>query len=557
MSAAPRKKAAGLKADFWFFTKIIIFFLLFVFLVYPFSSLIIRAFQSKGSDSFSVANFVRFFTKKYYYSSLLNSLYIAFVPTVICTLIGVPMAYLMTRYNVAGKRIIDIFITMSLLSPPFIGAYSWIMLFGRSGFVTKLVLDLFGWHMPSIYGQLGIISVFVFKLYPYSYMYTSGALSTIDSSLEEAGENLGSSPLRRILTVSLPVVMPSIAAGALMVFMTALGDFGTPQMIGEGYRVLANLIYNEYLNETGGNAYMASSLSIVMVVVSLAILLFQKFYINKKNYVMSSMRPPKEIKVHGWKRFLISFPIWLVVFISMLPQITVTVCSFLPWNFTHFERGFTFKNYIDIFNQLGTNIKNTYLFSTAAIIGIVILGLLISYIITKQKGIAGSLMDVLVMFPYTIPGSVLGICLIIAFNKKPLILTGTGLIMIISFIVRKLPFTVRSGSAYLEQMDSSIDEASISLGVSPMKTFFTITSRLMLPGLLSGAILSWIACINELSSSIMLYTGNTSTIAITVYTETFRNGHNTAAAMATILTFSTALALGIFKRLSRGKVSVV
>ena len=551
------KRAKGFRADFWFFTKVIIFFLLFVFLVYPFSSLIIRAFQAKGSDSFSVANFVRFFTKKYYYSSLLNSLYIAFVPTVICTLIGVPMAYLMTRYNVAGKKAIDIFITMSLLSPPFIGAYSWIMLFGRSGFVTKLVLQLFGWHMPSIYGQLGIISVFVFKLYPYSYMYTSGALSTIDSSLEEAGENLGSSPLRRILTVSLPVVMPSIAAGALMVFMTALGDFGTPQMIGEGYRVLANLIYNEYLNETGGNAYMASCLSIILVVVALGILLFQKFYINKKNYVMSSMRPPKEIEVHGWKRFLISFPIWLVVFISLLPQITVTVCSFLPWNFTHFERGFTFKNYVDIFNQLGTNIKNTYLFSTVAIIGIVILGLLISYVIAKQKGWAGSVMDLLVMFPYVIPGSVLGICLIIAFNKKPLILTGTGLIMIISFIVRKLPFTVRSGSAYLEQMDSSIDEASISLGVSPMKTFFTITSRLMLPGLLSGAILSWIACINELSSSIMLYTGTTSTIAITVYTETFRNGHNTAAAMATILTFSTALALGIFKRLSRGKVSVV
>ncbi|MBQ7582946.1 MAG: iron ABC transporter permease, partial [Lachnospiraceae bacterium] len=156
MNAVSRKKATGFQADFWFFTKIIVFFLLVVFLVYPFSSLIIRAFQSKGSTSFSVANFVRFFTKKYYYSSLLNSLYIAIIPTIICTLIGVPMAYLMTRFNVAGKRLIDIFITMSLLSPPFIGAYSWIMLFGRSGFVTKLVLQLFGWQMPSIYGKLGI-----------------------------------------------------------------------------------------------------------------------------------------------------------------------------------------------------------------------------------------------------------------------------------------------------------------------------------------------------------------------------------------------------------------
>jgi len=546
-----------LKVDFWFLTKIVIFALLFIFFIYPFSSLIFRSFQSKASGQFSLENFKKFFQKRYYYSALFNSLNVAIIPTLVCTLIGVPMAYAMTRFNVAGKKIIDVLIIMSLLSPPFIGAYSWIMLFGRSGFITKLIFKLFSLNLPSIYGKFGIISVFVLKLYPYVYLYTSGALSTIDSSLEEAGENLGATPLRRILTISLPVVLPSIAAGALMVFMTALGDFGTPQLIGEGYRVLANLIYNEYLSETGGNAYMASSLSVILVLCALAVLLFQKFYVNRKNYAMSSMRPPAIIHTKGLHRFLISLPIWLVVFLSMLPQITVTVCSFLPWNFTRFEKGFTFANYSTIFNRLETNIRNTFSFSTIAIIGIVVLGLLISYIIAKKKGIAGSAMDVLVMFPYVIPGSVLGICLIVAFNKGPLVLTGTGTIIILSFIIRKLPFTVRSGSAYLLQMDSSIDEASISLGVSPMKTFFTVTARLMLPGLLSGAILSWIACINELSSSIMLYTGTTSTIAVTIYTETFRNAHNTAAALATILTFTTAFALLIFKYLSKNKVSVV
>lgn len=545
------------KLDFWFFTKILIFILLFFFLIYPFSSLLIRSFESKSTGTFSLENFAKFFTKKYYYTALFNSLYVAVIPTIICTLIGVPMAYIMNRYNVQGKKVVNILIIMSLLSPPFIGAYSWIMLFGRSGFVTKLVLKYFGLVLPTIYGKRGIISVFVFKLYPYVYLYVSGALSTIDSSLEEAGENLGATPFKRILTISIPVVMPSIAAGALMVFMTALGDFGTPQLIGEGYRVLSNLIYKEYLSETGGNAYMASALSVVLVICALAVLLFQKCYVDRKNYVMSSMHPPKMITVHGWKRFALSFPLYIVVFISMLPQIVVTVCSFLPWNFTRFEKGFTFDNYIIIFNRLGTNIKNTFLFSTVAIIGIVFIGLLISYIVAKIKGFTGSLIDILVMFPYVIPGSVLGICLIVAFNKPPLILTGTGAIIILSFIIRKIPFTVRSGSAYLQQMDSSIDEASISLGVSPMKTFFTITARLMMPGLLSGAILSWIACINELSSSIMLYAGTTSTIAVTIYTETFRNAHNTAAALATILTFSTAFALTLFMKLSKGKVSIV
>lgn len=484
-------------------------------------------------------------------------MYVAIIPTLLCVAIGVPMAYILNRYNIPGKKIVHVLIIMSLLSPPFIGAYAWIMLFGRSGFITTFFLNWFNITLPSIYGKLGIISVFTLKLYPFVYLYVSGALSTIDSTIEEASENLGSNKFRRIMTISLPVIMPSIAAGALMVFMTALGDFGTPQLIGEGYRVLSNLIYKEYLSETGSNAYMASALSVILVICALSVLLFQKFYIARKNYVMTSMRPPAEEKLNGIKKVLLSFPIYIFVFISMLPQIVVTVCSFLPWNFTRFEKGFTIDNYLVIFNRLGTNIKNTFLYSTLAIIFIILLGLLISYIIAKKKGFSGSLLDLLVMFPYVIPGSVLGICLIVAFNKTPLILTGTGTIIVLSFIIRKLPFTVRSGSAYLYQMDSSIDEASISLGVSPMKTFFTVTARLMMPGLLSGAILSWIACINELSSSIMLYSGRTSTIAVTIYTETFRNAHNTAAALATILTLSTAVALSIFMKMSKGKVSVV
>ena len=166
-------------------------------------------------------------------------------------------------------------------------------------------------------------------------------------------------------------------------------------------------------------------------------------------------------------------------------------------------------------------------------------------------------MDLLIMFPFVIPGAVLGISLIVAFNKQPVILTGTAAIMIIAFIVRKLPYTVRSGSAFLQQMDVSVEEASISLGVSPMKTFFQVTARLMAPGILSGAILSWITCINELSSSVMLYGGKTSTISVAIYTEVVRNSFGTAAALASILTVSTVISLLIFLKVSKGKVSVV
>ena len=547
---------SGKRLDFWFWVKVAVVAFMLLFLIYPFCTLITRSFFSSKTEGFTLENYIRFFTKKYYYSALGRSIFVSVTTTLTTLIVGVPMAYAMSRYNVLGKKFIHIFIIMSLMSPPFIGAYSWIMLFGRSGLVTKF-FEGFGIILPSIYGKLGIILVFTFKLFPYVYLYTSGAMGSIDSSLEEAAENLGSNKLRRLRTITLPVIMPSIAAGAIMVFMTSLADFGTPMLIGEGYMVLPVLVYNEYMSEIGGNAHLASALSVVVVCCSTAVLLVQKYFVSKKNYVMTAMRPPKEEEVHGMKRFLISFPVMLVTFIGILPQIVVVVSSFIKSDFTGFQKGFSLDSYITIFNRLWTNIRNTYVFSTTAIIFIIILGMLISYIVVRQKGLAGQIMDLLIMFPFVIPGAVLGISLIVAFNKEPLILTGTAAIMIIAFVVRKLPYTVRSGSAFLQQMDPSVEEASISLGVSPMKTFFKVTARLMAPGILSGAILSWITCINELSSSVMLYGGKTSTISVAIYTEVVRNSYGTAAALASILTRTTVVSLLIFLKVSKGKVSIV
>ena len=539
---------SGKKLDFWFWVKVAVVGFMLVFLIYPFCTLITRSFFSTKVDGFTFENY---FTKKYYYSALGRSIFVSVVTTITTLVVGVPIAYVMSRYNVWGKQFIHIFIIMSLMSPPFIGAYSWIMLFGRSGLVTNM-FSQFGIHLPSIYGKLGIILVFTFKLFPYVYLYTSGAMGSIDSSLEEAAENLGSNKLRR-----LPVVLPSIAAGAIMVFMTSLADFGTPMLIGEGYMVLPVLVYNEYMSEIGGNAHLASALSVVVVFCSTTVLLVQKHFVTKKNYVMTAMRPPKEEELHGVKRFLATFPVMLVTFIGILPQIVVIVSSFIKSDFTGFKKGFSLGSYITIFNRLWTNIRNTFVFSTIAIIFIIIIGMLISYIVVRQKGFAGQLMDLLIMFPFVIPGAVLGISLIVAFNKEPVILTGTAVIMIIAFVVRKLPYTVRSGSAFLQQMDPSVEEASISLGVSPMQTFIKVTARLMAPGVLSGAILSWITCINELSSSVMLYGGKTSTISVAIYTEVVRNSFGTAAALASILTVSTVISLLIFLKVSKGKVSIV
>ena len=551
-----KNKAQKFRPDFWFFVKIAIIVAMCIFIVYPFYTILTKSFFSTKVEGFTFYNFIRFFSKPYYYKSLLRSLFVCSMVVLITTLVGVPIAYLMSRYNVFGKKTLHVMILMSLMSPPFIGAYSWIILLGRNGLVSKMFQTL-GLTAPTIYGVGGIIFVFVLHLFPYIYLYTSGAMNSIDSSLEEASENLGMNKIRRILTVTLPVILPSILAGCVMVFMTCLADFGTPMLLGEGYVVLPVLVYNEYMSESAVDPYMASTLSVVIVCCSLAVLAIQKFIIDKKNYQMSSLRPPAEIELHGVKRVLVSLPIIIVALLADIPQVVVIVQSFIERSFSGVIKGINFNNYKLILKRLGTNIRNTYVFSIVAMVFIIIIGILVAYILVRKKGKVANIIDMLVMFPYVIPGSVLGIGLIIAFNKKPLVLVGTAAIMIISFIIRKIPYTVRSGTAFLYQTDPFIEEASINLGVPPLKTFFTVTARMMLPGIISGSVISWITCINELSSSIMLYTGKTSTIAVAIYQEVVRMSDGTAAALATILTLSTIISFVAVFKLSKGKVKIV
>ena len=321
--------------DPWVWVKMMVFVIFILFLIWPFSSIITNAFKSTKAEGFTLLNFNKFFTKKYYYGALWNSVGVSLVPSLFAILLGVPMAYLMTRYNVWGKKIWHVLAILSLMSPPFLGAYAWIMMFGRAGSVTTF-LAKYGITIPTIYGFGGIAAVLTLKLYPYIYMYTSGAMESIDSSLEECAENLGSGKLRRFFTVTMTVVTPSITARALVVFMSALADFGTPMLLGgQDFRTLPVLIYNEYLSETGGNGNLASAISIIIVIITLLMLMVQKIYVGRRNYVMSALRPPKVTEVHGFRRFLVTLPVFLISFISFLPQIVVCSSSFQHTNYLH------------------------------------------------------------------------------------------------------------------------------------------------------------------------------------------------------------------------------
>ena len=540
------------KADFWTYITIIMTLIFALFLVYPLFSLFLSSFKDIKTDAWTFNNFIRFFTKKYYYSTLINSIIVTTSVTVLAVLIGTPLAYCMKMYNIKGKRIIEILIIISMMSPAFIGAYSWILLLGRNGVITRF-FSYIGIDIPTIYGFGGILLVFSLKLYPFIFMYVYGALGKIDNTLLEASENLGASSFIRNITITIPLITPTILSAGLIVFMNALADFGTPMLIGEGYRTMPTMIYSEFISEVGSNAYFSASMSVIMVIITTVMFIFQKYIVNKRSYAMSSMNSIKSKNIKGIKSIIIHSFLYILMIVSILPQITVIYTSFLKTNRSIFIGEFSLESYISIFHSLASSIKNTYIYGIITIVIIILLGMLTAYITTRRKNIFTNIIDIISMFPYIIPGSVLGITFLTAFNKPPIILTGTSIIIIISLVIRRLPYTLRSSSAILYQINKNVEEASISLGASQIKTFFNITAKLMLSGVLSGAILSWITVINELSSSIILYTTKSRTMSVAIYQEVIRASYGTAAALSTILTFTTIISLIIFFKISNKK----
>lgn len=540
------------RIDFWTSITLIIALVFALFLVYPLLSLFLSSFKNPETGAWTLDNFLKFFSRKYYYQALGNSFLVTICVTILTICLGTPMAYFMSVYKIKGKTFLQILIIISMMSPAFIGAYSWILLLGRSGVITKFFAN-FGITTPTIYGFGGILLVFTLKLYPFIFMYVSGALSKIDVSLMEAAESLGCSPFKKVATIAIPLITPTILAGALLVFMNALADFGTPMLIGEGFRTMPTMIYSEFVSEVGGNANFSASMASIMVFITALMFITQKYFVNKKSFTMSSLNPIKPKEIKGIMSIFVHVFLYFIVFLSIIPQITVIYTSFLKTNRAVFVKGFSFDSYITIFSSLGTSIKNTYLYGLITIFIIVIVGMFIAYISIRRKNILTSIIDTITMFPYIIPGSVLGITLLLAFNKPPIILSGTAMIIIISLVIRRMPYTLRSSSAILYQISVSMEEASISLGASQVKTFFKITAMMMLPGVMSGAILSWITVINELSSSVILYTGKSRTMAVSIYQEVIRASYGTAAALSTILTISTIISLIIFFKLTGKK----
>ena len=537
--------------DVWKIVSLVVLVTYAVFLLYPLFKLLYQAVFSNGHFSFE--QFTNFFSQKYYVKSITNSLKVSFLATVLTLIIGVPLAYFYQMYEIKGKSLLQVIVILCSMSAPFIGAYSWIMLLGRNGIITAFIKNTTGFVMPNIYGFNGILLVLALQLFPLVFLYVSGALKNLDNSLLEASENMGCTGVKRFFTLVIPLVMPTIIAATLLVFMRAFADFGTPLLIGEGYQTFPVVIYDAYFAETGSDHNFGAAVSVIAILITAVIFLLQRYVNNKFKFTMNAMHSIERKPLKGLKGFLINFYSWFVVALAFLPQVYVIYTSFQNTSGKLFKPGYSLDSYKFAFSHLTNAIPNTFKIGLMALAIVIIMSIMIAYLVVRRNNSVNRVIDVLSMIPYIIPGSVVGIALAMTFSKKPIVLTGTVAIMVIALVIRRNPYTIRSSVATLQQIPMSIEEAAISLGSSKLKTFFTITVPMMANGILSGAILSWVTIITELSTAIILYNLKTVTLTLAVYTYVSRGNYGIAAAYATILTVTTVISLAIFMRVSKNK----
>lgn len=542
------------KITIWTSSSFLIFVTYLIFLVYPIVTVLKQAVVSDGK--FSLSHFLTFFEKSYYLDTLINSFKVSLTATATSLVVGTVLAYLFSMYEFKGKKLLQILIIIASMSAPFVGAYSWILLLGRNGVITKFLTTAL--HLPQldIYGFKGIVLVFTLQLFPLVFLYVAGTMKSIDNSVLEAAESMGAVGLNRIFKVVLPLLVPTLLAAGLLVFMRAFSDFGTPMLIGEGYRTFPVLIYTEFISEVGGNAAFASALAIMAITIALTIFLIQKYVANRFSFSMNSLHPIQPKKASPGKTAVICTVVYSTIFLAILPQLYLIYTSFLNTSGMVFVKGYSLNSYRTAFSRMGSAIFNTIRIPMLALVLVVIFATFISYLAVRQRNIFTNLIDSLSMVPYIVPGTVMGIAFISSFNtglfgSGILMITGTAFIMIMSLSVRRLPYTIRSSVASLQQITPSIEEAAESLGSSRLNTFVKITTPMMLSGIISGAILSWVTMISELSTSILLYTVKTRTMTVAIYTEVLRGNYGVAAALSTILTLITVASLLTFMKVSK------
>jgi iron(III) transport system permease protein len=499
----------------WFWLTAVLLALLTLFLVYPLFNVLAASFRSAGNHGAS--GWSIFFGEPKYLAALANTIILGISVTTACALIGVPLAYFTARFNFWGKALIAVLPLTTLVVPEVIAAQTWLMMLGNNGLITRNLQD-WGIQVPSFYGWFGMITVMTFIYYTYIYIGTLAAIRGFDYQLEEAAQGLGTPPALARWKVMVPVVLPSVLASCLLVFTLVVGNFAVATILGHRVPLLSVLTYQTFVSETGGDPVMQSTLASVSIGLVAVVLFLQRWVVSRGRYEITMGRGAKAARLSGGASLLMALAAGFVVIISLLPLITVAAGAFT------FSRGpvmqwgrWTTLNMERVFFSNPDPIINTLIFAGTATLISIVISTLASYLIVKKRTVLTPALDYLSSLPLALSGTVLGIGLVMSFNTGWLTLTGTATIIVLAYVIRRLPFGIRNASSTLYNIPNSIEEASISLGVPPIRSFIKVVLPIMLPSIFAAAVLVWTTTVAELSASVVVYSGGKETMPIQVF----------------------------------------
>lgn len=519
-------------------------------------------------DGTSWMNYINFFDWKHssHLEALLTSLYISVLSVISCGLVGVSMAFLLARYEFTGRKILSVLIMAPMALPPLVGVLSFVFLFSESGIIPRAIKEILSLPQVPFYlkGIAGVIAVHTFTMYTYFYMTAAAAIAGLDHSLEEAAYNLGATRWQVWRKIIIPMLTPSIIAASLLVFMVSMASYTAPLIFG----IERTMTMQIYLSRTNGNLDMAATQSIILSTVSIALLFIMRWYQERRNYVNQS----KGISAHRSEltstagRIAAMMFSFVGVIILLLPILTIILVSFSvdsSWTTQVLPTQYTLDHYIKLFGDERTwaPIRNSFEMSGIATVGNVIFGVAVAYIMARFDFKGKWLMDVIIMIPWALPGTVVAINLIAAFNQPTLwsfneILVGTYWILPLAYFVRNLPLVFRSASATFIQFDQSIEEAARSLGATWWYSFRRVVLPLTAGGILAGTLLAFVQGIGEFVASILLFTVNTSPISVEIFQRMYSFEVGTACAYGVLQIAIIILVLSIAHKTKGNKSEI-
>ena len=522
-----------------------------LFVAWPILNLLIRSFSGTAGEPF--AGWAEFFGDPTYPKAVINTLILATIVTIFAMVIGVFLAYFTSRFSFWAKAAIAVLPVTAILVPEVIVTQAWLMLLGNNGFVTRLLRDSFGIELPSLYGWNGLILILPLLYYTYVYLGTLAALKSFDSQLEEAAMSLGSPPLIARLRVMVPAILPAVASTSIVVFTLTIGNFATSTIVGGKVELLAPLTYKAFLAETGGDPLMQSTLATVAIAIVALVLFIQRLTVGKRRYEMVQGRSWVPIPLRGVSGIVLAFIAAVILIASTLPVAMVAVMAFTKSAGPVLRWGeFSFDNVVKVLSREPQPILNTIGFgATACVIGVFV-SVIVSVVIVKKRTVLTPYLDYLVMLPMALSGTVLGIGMMTTFGAGSILrLTGTSSIIVLVFVIRRLVHGVRNASATLHAIPDSLEDASISLGVPPFRSFLNVVLPLMIPGIAAATVLTWVTIIGELSASLVVYSAGKETITIKVF-QLMNTGLNAQAAaygliLIVLAVVPIAIATKVFK----------